>query len=87
MNQHAVHGGAAAHWGGPAAFAEIMSCLHWFMFQDKSTPWNEKYNFVNDAGHTENGVYALRANYGYDNLSFEDLYKFRSIKKTLESIT
>ncbi|MDC0255502.1 thiamine pyrophosphate-dependent enzyme [Bacteriovoracales bacterium] len=83
MNQHAVHGGAAAHWGGPAAFAEIMSCLHWFMFQDKSIPWNEKYNFVNDAGHTENGVYALRANYGYDNLSFEDLYKFRSINSKL----
>ena len=23
MNQHAVIGGAACHWGGPAAFAEI----------------------------------------------------------------
>ena len=83
MNQHAVHGGAAAHWGGPAAFAEIMSCLHWFMFESKSLPWFEAFNFVNDAGHTENGVYAVRANYGFDGLTFEDLYKFRSIKSKL----
>ncbi len=83
MNQHAVHGGAAAHWGGPAAFAEIMSCVHWFMFENKSSPWFESFNFVNDAGHTENGVYALRANYGFDGLSFEDLFKFRSINSKL----
>ena len=83
MNQHAVHGGAAAHWGGPAAFAEIMSCIHWFMFENKSSPWFESFNFVNDAGHTENGVYALRANYEFDGLSFEDLFKFRSIESKL----
>ncbi len=83
MNQYAVHGGAAAHWGGPAAFAEIMSCIHWFMFENKSSPWFESFNFVNDAGHTENGVYALRANYGFDGLNFEDLFKFRSIDSKL----
>ena len=83
MNQHAVHGGAAAHWGGPAAFSEIMSCLHWFMFENKSSPWFEAFNFVNDAGHTENGVYALRANYGFDGLNFEKLFKFRSIDSKL----
>ena len=60
-----------------------MSCLHWFMFDNKSQPWFEAYNFVNDAGHTENGVYALRADYGFDGLTFHDLYKFRSIDSKL----
>ena len=83
MNQHAVIGGAAAHWGGPAAFAEISSSLHGILFQDKSSPWYEQYNFVNDAGHAENGIYALRANYGFDNLTFDDLKKFRSIESKL----
>jgi transketolase len=83
MNQFAINGGAAAHWGGPAAFAEIMSAIHGLMFQDKSTPWFEQFNFVNDAGHTENGIYALRANYGFDKLKIEDLFKFRSIQSKL----
>ncbi|MCO4792769.1 MAG: transketolase [Bacteriovoracaceae bacterium] len=83
MNQHAVIGGAAAHWGGPAAFAEIMSSIHGIMFKDKSKSWFEEFNFVNDAGHCENGVYALRANYGFDGLNFDDLRKFRSIESKL----
>ena len=66
MDVHAVNGGAAAHWGGPAAFAEIMAAVHALMFSTKGRPWNDSYNFVNDAGHTENGIYALRANYGFD---------------------
>jgi transketolase N-terminal domain/subunit len=45
--------------------------------------WHEAYNFVNDAGHTENGIYALRANYGFDGMTFEDLKAFRSIKSKL----
>ncbi|TDJ04482.1 MAG: transketolase [Deltaproteobacteria bacterium] len=81
MNQHAVTGGAAAHWGGPAAFAEIMSSIHEFMFKEDS--WYDKFNFVNDAGHTENGVYALRANYEFDGLTPADLFKFRSIESKL----
>ncbi len=82
MNQHAVIGGAACHWGGPSAFAEIMSAVHALMF--KSTgQWHEHYNFVNDAGHTENGLYALRANYGFDQLTFDHLKKFRSIESKL----
>ena len=81
MNQHATIGGAAAHWGGPAALAETMSSLHHIMFQ--SEDWYENFNFVNDAGHTENGIYALRANLGHDNLSFADLRKFRSIESKL----
>ena len=83
MNQHATIGGAAAHWGGPAAFAEMMSALHGIMFKNKNEKWYEQFNFVNDAGHAENGIYALRANYGFDNLTFDDLKKFRSIESKL----
>jgi transketolase len=83
MNVHAVNGGAACHWGGPAAFAEIMSAVHGIMFAATGRAWHEAYNFVNDAGHTENGVYALRANYGFDGMTFESLKGFRSIASKL----
>ena len=83
MNVHAVVGGAACHWGGPSAFAEIMASIHAIMFSTKDRPWHEAFNFANDAGHTENGIYALRANYGFDNTTFEDLKAFRSIKSKL----
>src|SRR6266542_540915 len=83
MDVHAVNGGAACHWGGPAAFAEIMAAIHGLMFATPRRPWHEAYNFVNDAGHTENGIYALRANYGFDGMTFEDLKGFRSIKSKL----
>src|SRR5262245_27631167 len=79
MDMHAVNGGAACHWGGPAAFAEIMASIHAIMFATKDRPWFDAFNFVNDAGHTENGIYALRANYSFDNMTFEDLKPFRSI--------
>lgn len=81
MDQHAVIGGAAAHWGGPAAFAEMMSALHGIMFKEEN--WFDRFNFINDAGHAENGIYALRALYGYDNLKLEDLRGFRSIESKL----
>jgi transketolase len=86
MNQHATIGGAAAHWGGPSAFAEMMSAVHFIMFNAKKTEgreWYEAYHFVNDAGHAENGIYALRANYGFDHLTFNDLKNFRSIESKL----
>ena len=83
MDVHAVNGGAACHWGGPAAFAEIMAAIHGIMFSVKDRPWHEAYNFVNDAGHTENGIYALRANYGFDGMTLDDLKGFRSIKSKL----
>ena len=83
MDVHAVNGGAACHWGGPAAFAEIMSAIHGILFSVKDRPWSDAFNFVNDAGHTENGIYALRANYGFDGLTFETLKGFRSIKSKL----
>ncbi len=81
MNMHSVNGGAACHWGGGSAFAEIMSSLHGLFFKHKN--WFDYYNFVNDAGHTENGIYALRANYKYNQLSFDDLKGFRSISSPL----
>jgi transketolase len=83
MDVHAVIGGAACHWGGPAAFAEVNAAIHGLMFQTQGRPWHQAYNFVNDAGHAENGIYALRANYGFDGLTFDDLKIFRSIKSKL----
>lgn len=83
MNQHAVTGGAAAHWGGPAAFVEVMASLHGVMFRGGAGEWHERHNFVNDAGHCENGIYALRALYGFGGLSFGDLRGFRSLASPL----
>lgn len=83
MDVHAVNGGAACHWGGPAAFAEVLAAVHALMFSTQGRPWHDAYNFVNDAGHAENGIYALRANYGFDGMSFEDLKGFRSIQSKL----
>lgn len=83
MNVHAVHGGAACHWGGPAAMAEINAALHAQMFAVPDREWYEAFNYVNDAGHTENGVYALRTLYGFDGLTFEDLKGFRSLTSKL----
>ncbi len=83
MDVHAVNGGAACHWGGPAAFAEIMSAIHGVMFAIQGRPWHEAFNFVNDAGHAENGVYALRALYGFDGMTLDTLKGFRSIASKL----
>jgi len=83
MDTHAVNGGAACHWGGPSAFAEIIAAIHGFLFSVQDRPWHEVYNFINDAGHAENGIYALRANYGFDGLTFESLKGFRSIESKL----
>lgn len=86
MDMNAVLGGAAAHFGGPSAFAELMSATHALMFYQAKTEnknWDELFNFVNDAGHCENGLYALKANYGFADLTLEDLRHFRSIKSKL----
>lgn len=83
MDVHAVVGGAACHWGGPAAFAEIMSAIHGTMFATAGREWHEAFNFVNDAGHTENGVYAVRALYGFDGMTLETLKGFRGIHSKL----
>src|SRR2546425_13051211 len=73
MDVHAVNGGAACHWGGPAAFAEIMAAIHGIMFSVAGREWHEAVYFLNDAGHTGKGGYALCANYGLDGKKFEDL--------------
>jgi transketolase len=83
MDLHAVNGGAACHWGGPAAFAEINAAIHAIMFSVTDRPWHEAYSYVNDAGHAENGIYALRANYGFDNMTFDSLKGFRGIQSKL----
>jgi transketolase len=81
MDMNAVIGGAACHWGGPAALAELMSAIHGVMFS--ASPWHQHFNFANDAGHTENGVYALKANYGFAGVTVNDLKAFRSITSKL----
>jgi transketolase len=86
MDMQAVLGGAASHWGGPSAFAEMMSALHGIMFQEaneKKKQWYDLFHFVNDAGHCENGLYALKANYGFADLNLESLKGFRSIQSPL----
>src|SRR5579859_7332390 len=83
MDVHAVVGGAACHWGGPAAFAEMNAAIHGIMFATTGREWHEAFNFTNDAGHCENGVYALRANYGFDGMTLDSLKGFRSIASKL----
>lgn len=86
MDMNALHGGAASHFGGPSAFAELMSAAHGLMFETalkKKMEWHEAFNFVNDAGHCENGLYALKANYGFADLTIDQLKKFRSIESPL----
>lgn len=86
MDMHAVLGGAASHYGGPAAFAELMSALHGLMFdmaKSQNKQWHDLFHFVNDAGHCENGLYALKANYEMAGLKISDLRKFRSIESPL----
>ena len=86
MDMNAQHGGAASHYGGPAAFAELMSAAHGLMFHYSArnkVEWHQAFHFVNDAGHCENGLYALKANYGFADLSLDSLKKFRSIESPL----
>lgn len=86
MDMEAVLGGAASHWGGPSAFAELMSALHGLVFHESRTrqkAWYELFHLINDAGHCENGLYALKANYGFADLSLDSLKGFRSIHSKL----
>lgn len=86
MDMSAVLGGAASHYGGPAAFAEINSALHALVFHEakqKGRQWHEIFHLVNDAGHCENGLYALKANYGFADLNFKNLRGFRAIDSVL----
>ena len=69
------------------ALAEIMSSLHALIFRpstqgngDGEMEWFQKFNFVNDAGHAENSLYATRTLYEFDHLNFETLKGFRSLE-------
>jgi transketolase len=81
MDLAAVNGGAACHWGGPSAMTETWTALHAIMFKEKN--WFEKFNFINDIGHAENGIYALRTVLGYGDLTLESLKGFRSLNSKL----
>ena len=86
MDMNAVLGGAASHYGGPAALAEIWSALHGIIFNEsnnKKKNWFDLYHVINDAGHCENGLYALKANYKMAGVDLEKLKKFRSIESNL----
>lgn len=86
MDMQAQMAGAASHFGGPSAFAEMMSALHALFFDEakkQKKEWYDIFNFVNDAGHCENGLYALKANYGFADLTFDSLKGFRSIESCL----
>lgn len=86
MDMNAVLGGAASHYGGPAAFAELMSATFAHIFtvsREQKKNWTDLFHFANDAGHCENGLYALKANYGVAGLSINKLKKFRSIDSSL----
>lgn len=86
MDMAAVQGGAASHFGGPSAFAEIMASTFGYMFhraQTQKRQWHEMFHFVNDAGHCENGIYALKANYNLAGLDLGSLQHFRSIESVL----
>lgn len=86
MDMNAVLGGAASHYGGPAALAELWSALHGFVFNEaekNNRDWFDMYHVINDAGHCENGLYALKANYKMAGLDLNSLKKFRSIESNL----
>ena len=86
MDMQSVLGGAASHWGGPSAFAEIVSALYALVFSiadEKKNHWYDLFHIINDAGHCENGLYVLKANYGLGGLDFSSLKGFRSINSPL----
>ena len=86
MDMEAALNGAASHWGGPSAFVEIIASAQALIFEkarEKSTPWFKLFHFINDAGHCENAFYALKAMYGFADLTIEDLKGFRSVKSPL----
>lgn len=86
MDMNAVLGGAASHFGGPSALAELMSALYALVFDEcqlHKKQWFDLFHIVNDVGHAENGLYALKANYRMADLDLHALKKFRSIESGL----
>ena len=62
MNMNAVHGGAAT---GVVHLHLLKSCLLFTVSCLLLMIGVVLTTFANDAGHTENGIYALKANYGF----------------------
>ena len=86
MDMSAALGGAASHFGGPSAFAELVSVVYGFVREEslaKGCAWQELFEIVNDAGHCENVHYAIRSCYQMGISSFEELLKFRSLGSPL----
>jgi transketolase len=86
MDMNAVLGGAASHFGGPSALAELMSAMYALIFDEahsQKKEWFDLFHVVNDVGHAENGLYALKANYQMAGLTLNKLKKFRSIESGL----
>lgn len=86
MDMEASLKGAASHWGGPSAFAEILSALHALIFDlanKKNKNWFELFHLINDAGHCENAFYALKACYSMAGLTLKKLKAFRSLNSVL----
>ncbi len=86
MDMNAVLGGAASHFGGPSALAELMSAMYALIFDESNAAkkqWFDLFHVVNDVGHAENGLYALKANYKMAGLDLDKLKKFRSIESGL----
>src|SRR5258705_4344076 len=72
MDVHAVNGGAACHWGGPAALAGIMAAIHRIKFLTQGRAWDETFKLVNHARHTENRIYDLRAKYPFHKMPISE---------------
>ncbi len=86
MDMQAVLGGAASHFGGPSGFAELSASAWGIVFHEselKARPWHELFHMVNDAGHCENGIYALKALYGHAGVTIKELKSFRSVQSRL----
>ena len=83
MDVHAVNGGAACHWGGPAAFAEIMAAIHGIMFAARTVPGTRPIISSTTPATPKTAFTPCAANYGFDGMTFEDLKGFRGIHSKL----
>ena len=72
-----------------------MAAIHGIMFATKGRPWHEAYNFVNDAGHTENercdllartAIAELRKKYSREQLAVA-LEEFKTKRANEEAAT
>lgn len=83
MDMEATFGGAASHFGGPSAFSEIFSASYGLMEhyakKKQMTPF-QRFHFVNDAGHCENALYAIKVL--YSQITLTQIKTFRKLKSS-----